>query len=353
MAQQSGEAGTVTVDRDRLIELCTQAAQAAGADQCAARSLALATVEAESAGNTAVGVAHLFDYLRSYESGRIVADVEPEVLRPAPACIVADARDGLAQVAFDEAFPELVETTARLGTATLWIRNSYTCGELGHYPRRLAEAGLIAVACANSPALMSLGGSATRVLGTNPIAYAVPRADSRPFVIDQASSQTAYVNVRRAAQAGTPLPEGWAVGPDGASTTDPDQALQGALLPFGGHRGGNIALLGELLATLAGAAFSVDAAPFDHGSGPPGIGLFVLCLSPDTFPGSVPRAEQHVQRLHDEHSVRLPAWTTSPQPPKTVRLDRDLADRLLAATRKSVQEQVPTPSGPAERPYGA
>ncbi|MFE2070388.1 Ldh family oxidoreductase [Streptomyces sp. NPDC059467] len=136
------------------------------------------------------------------------------------------------------------------------------------------------------------------------------------------------------------------------SASDPDQALQGALLPFGGHRGGNIALLGELLATLAGAAFSVDAAPFDHGSEPPGIGVFVLCLSPDTFPGSVPRAEQHLQRLHDEHSVRMPAWTTSPQPPKTVRLDRDLAGRLLAATRTSVQEQVPTPSGPAERPYG-
>ncbi|MEU1184547.1 Ldh family oxidoreductase [Streptomyces sp. NPDC005820] len=334
MARRSGEAGTVTVERDRLIDLCTRAAVAAGADQRAAQALALATVTAESAGNTAVGVAHLFDYLRSYESGRIVAGVSPEVFRAAPACLVADARHGLAQVAFDEAFTELVETTASLGAATLWIRNSYTCGELGSYPRRLAEAGLVAVACANSPALMSLGGSATRVLGTNPIAYAVPRADAQPFVIDQASSQTAYVNVRRAAQAGTPLPEGWAVGPDGATTTDPDLALQGALLPFGGHRGGNIALLGELLATWAGAAFSIDAAPFDRGSEPPGIGMFILCLAPETFPGSVHRVAHHIQRLHDEHSVRLPPWTTPPQRPESIRLDGDLADRLLAATRR-------------------
>ncbi|WP_416972176.1 Ldh family oxidoreductase [Streptomyces sp. 4F14] len=330
----ANEAGTVTVDHDRLVELCAQAAQAAGADQRAAQALAKATVAAEGAGNTAVGVAHLFDYLRSYESGRIAVGAEPEVLRPAPACIVADARHGLAQVAFDAAFTDLVEATARLGTATLWIRNAYTCGELGYYPRRLAEAGLIAVACANSPALMSLGGSATRVLGTNPIAYAVPRAGAPPFVIDQASSQTAYVNVRHAAQAGTALPQGWAIGPDGAATTDPDEALRGALLPFGGHRGGNIALLGELLATLAGAAFSIDAAPFDHGSDPPGIGMFVLCLSPDPFPGAVDRAEHHLQRLHDQHAVRLPAWTASAQPPKTIRLDRDLADRLLAETRQ-------------------
>ncbi|GAA3826652.1 Ldh family oxidoreductase [Streptomyces phyllanthi] len=334
MAQQVYETGTVTFGHDRLVELCAQAAEVAGADQRAAQALARATVAAESAGNTAVGVAHLFDYLRSYESGRIAVGVEAEILRPAPACLVADARNGLAQVAFDDAFTALLETTARIGTATLWIRNSYTCGELGNYPRRLAEAGLIAVACANSPALMSLGGSATRVLGTNPFAYAVPRAGARPFVIDQASSQTAYVNVRQAAQAGTPLPEGWAVGPDGAATTDPNEALQGALLPFGGHRGGNIALLGELLATLAGAAFSIDAAPFDQGFEPPGIGVFVLCLSPDTFPGSVNRVEHHLQRLHDQHSVRLPAWTTTPQPPKTIQLDRGLADRLLAATRQ-------------------
>ncbi|MFE7275500.1 Ldh family oxidoreductase [Streptomyces sp. NPDC057623] len=339
MAQQTrgiarGDAETVTVDHDRLVELCTRAAAAAGADPRAARALARATVAAEGAGNTAVGVAHLFDYLESYEAGRIAVGVAPEVLRPAPACLVADARDGLAQVAFDDAFTDLVETTARLGTATLWIRNSYTCGELGHYPRRLAEAGLIAVACANSPALMALGGSATRVLGTNPTAYAVPRAGRGPFVIDQASSQTAYVNVRQAAQAGTSLPAGWAVGPDGAATTDPDEALRGALLPFGGHRGGNIALLGELLATLAGAAFSIDAAPFDHGSDPPGIGVFVLCLSPATFPGSADRMEHHMQRLHDEHSVRLPTWTASPQPPKTIRLAPGLAERLLAATRQ-------------------
>lgn len=329
MAHQAGETETVTADR--LVELCTQAAAAAGADRRAARALAHATVAAERAGNRAVGVAHFFDYLRAYESGRIAVDVEPELLRPAPACIVADARNGLAQVAFDDACTDLVETTTRLGTATLWVRNSFTCGELGHYPRRLAEAGLIAVACANSPALMSLGGSSTPVLGTNPVAYAVPRADAQPFVVDQASSQTAYVNVRDAAHAGTPLPEGWAVGPDGAATTDPNEALEGALLPFGGHRGGNIALLGELLATLAGAAFSLDAAPFDHGCEPPGIGMFVLCLSPDTFPGCGNRMEGHLRRLHDQHAVRLPSWGRPSQPPETVTLDRGLADRLLAA----------------------
>ncbi|MGI5472903.1 Ldh family oxidoreductase [Streptomyces sp. CA-132043] len=259
---------TTTVTQDELVTLCTRALRAAGEEPEAARILARAVVDAERAGNPAVGVAHLFDYLESYRAGRITPGATPDVSRVTPSCLVADARDGLAQVAFEAAAPALFDAAEEAGIAALWIRRSYTCGELGHYARRAAERGLAAVACANSPALMTLGGSGSAVLGTNPLAYAFPRAGEPPLVIDQASSQTAYVNVRRAADAGEPIPAGWAVGPDGTATTDASAALAGALLPFGGHRGGNIALLVELLATLAGGTFSVDAPPFDSGTQP-------------------------------------------------------------------------------------
>ncbi|MGW6750157.1 Ldh family oxidoreductase [Streptomyces sp. NPDC055006] len=237
-----------------IAELCVRALRAVGAAQPAARFLTRSVLDAERAGNRAVGLAHLFDYLDAYDDGRIVAGVVPQMTRPAPSCVIADARDGLAQEAFEAAADELFTATRENGMAALWIRGSYTCGELGYYPRRAAERGFTALACANSPALMSLGGSGGAVLGTNPMAYAVPRPDGPPVVIDQASSRTAYVNVRRHAQAGEPIPDGWAVGADGAATTDASAALAGALLPFGGHRGGNVALLVELLATLGGGS---------------------------------------------------------------------------------------------------
>ena len=231
-------------------------------------------------------------------------------------------------ITFGAAWSVLVlYATRRLGIGVLSVRRSFTCGELGYYPRRLAEAGFIALACANSPALMSVGGAATRVLGTNPLAFAVPGPHG-PLVVDQASSQTAYVAVRGRDR----LPEGWAIGPDGAPTTDPVQALAGALLPFGGHRGGNVALLVELLATLSGGAFSLDAPPFDAGSASPGIGVFVLCLSPDAFPGAARRFTDHLDRLARDHDVRLPAWPPAPLPAE-VDIDDDLAARLAAAAR--------------------
>ncbi|MDQ8704086.1 Ldh family oxidoreductase [Streptomyces sp. LHD-70] len=321
---------TTTVTHDELVALCTRALRAAGEEAEAAGVLARAVVDAEQAGNRAVGVTHLFDYLDAYRDGRIIPGAVPEVTRAAPSCLVADAHHGLAQVAFEAAAPNLFAAVETSGVAALWIRRSYTCGELGHYARRAAEHGLAAVACANSPALMSLGGSGSAVLGTNPLAYAFPRSGEPPLVIDQASSQTAYVNLKQAAKAGEPIPAGWAVGSDGTETTDAAAAVAGALLPFGGHRGGNIALLVELLATLAGGSFSLDAPPFDGGTRPPGIGVFILCLNPAAFTGAPDRAAAHLRRLRDEHAVHLPALE-SPAPSAVIGLAPETARRLRTA----------------------
>jgi (2R)-3-sulfolactate dehydrogenase (NADP+) len=295
------------IHRDHLVRLCRDALLRVGAEPGAAQVLAEATAEAEFVGNRAVGVAHLHDYLDGYRRGRIAKGSRPLVRRAASAVIDVDARDGLAQTAFADGFDELQKAAKECGIAALWIRNSFTCGELGYYARRLAQRGFIALASANSPALMSIGGARKPVLGTNPLAYGIPRPGQFPVVIDQASSSTAFVNIRRAAEAGDPIPPGWALGPDGEPTQDASAALQGTLLPFGGHRGGNVALLMELLATLSGASFSIDAAPFDSGSTSPRIGVFLLAIDPSNFVGSTERLSGQFERLRNDHEVRLPA----------------------------------------------
>lgn len=326
-----------TMHRDALTELCRSALRRVGVDPRTAQILAEATVEAELLGNRAVGVAHLFDYLAGYREGRISLEARPLVRRVAPAVIDVDARQGLAQTAFAEGFELLQQATRESGLGAMWIKNSFTCGELGYYPRRLAQTGLVALASANSPALMSLGGAPTSILGTNPLAYAIPRPGQMPVVIDQASSSTAFVNIRRAAEAGEPIPGGWALGPDGEQTRDARAALQGTLLPFGGHRGGNVALLVELLATLSGASFSLHAAPFDRGVRSPGVGVFVLGIDPSLFDGSVERLSRQLESLRAVHQVRLPAVEVTSLPdtidvsPQDVQRLREAAETQFAA----------------------
>lgn len=105
---------------------------------------------------------------------------------------------------------------------------------------------MISIAATNAHAVPVPGGSP--VYSTNPLAFGFPLGDAMPpVIIDQSSSATAYVNIVAAATAGRPIPEGWAVDGEGEPTSDANEALAGALLPFGGRKGANVALMVEML----------------------------------------------------------------------------------------------------------
>jgi (2R)-3-sulfolactate dehydrogenase (NADP+) len=262
-------------------DLAARAVRASGASDEAALALARATVSANAHGKGSSGFSHLMDYLAALRAGRIVGDAEPLITSPAPAAIHCDARGGIAQAGFDLAFDSLCERAQTFGIALFAQNGSYTTGELGYYPRRLAEVGLVAFAATSGPALMTVAGARTPVYCTNPIAFAAPLDEGPPLLIDQASSATAFVQLRHYAERGETLPDGWAVDADGVPTTDPKAALRGALLAFGGARGANIALMVEVMAAgLAGANWALDAPSFLSGDRSPGVGLLVIAITP-------------------------------------------------------------------------
>jgi len=286
-----------------LESLCDAAIRSAGGSPATAASLAAATVASERRGRPEVGAAHLPDYLYALRSGRLNGAAAPRVASARAAVVTVDADEGTVQLAFDRAVADLVDRARTAAVAVLSVYNSFTAGELGEYSSRLAEAGLIAVACANSPALMAVYGAGEAITGTNPISFALPHP-AGPRMFDQATSATAWVTVRDAAARGEAIPEGWALDADGRPTTDARAALSGALLPFGGVKGSNIAVMVEMLAAVAGGSFSRDAAPFDSGTDSPRLGLFVAAIDPAAFDPSYPqRAEEHLSRLAAEHGA--------------------------------------------------
>jgi len=104
-------------------------------------------------------------------------------------------------------------------------------------------------ACGFCPnAYVAPAGGTKPVYGTNPMAFAWPRAGKPPMVFDQASSASARGEIQLHLRDGKPLPEGWAIDAEGKPTTDPQAALGGAQLTFGGYKGAAIALMVELLA---------------------------------------------------------------------------------------------------------
>jgi LDH2 family malate/lactate/ureidoglycolate dehydrogenase len=289
------------------LSLAREACLAAGASLSMAISLAEATVSAEACGQSTVGFRHLLDYLASLVEGRIDGTAEPVISFPASALVQVDAHGGIAQLGFDRAFGELCRRTLDHGIAAFAQRNSYSTGELGYYVRRLAEAGLLAVTMSNGPPLMAPPGVKRAVYCTNPLAFAAPTEAGPSVLLDQASSATAFVNVREAAERGALLPEGWAVDADGQPTVDPVRALRGTLLTFGGSRGANIALMIEIMAAgLTGANWSIDAPAFQAGNRSPGAGLLVMVVAPRLLdPEFGERLQQHMERLA-AHGVYIP-----------------------------------------------
>ncbi|GLS31933.1 (2R)-3-sulfolactate dehydrogenase (NADP+) [Mesorhizobium albiziae] len=297
-----------TLGLDEARALCEQAAMSAGASAETAQSIARAMVAAEADGQASVGLAHFIDYLTDLQAGRIKGKAAPEITRPAPAIVLSNAHGGAAHPGFDMAFDDLVAAARACGVAIFSQKNSYTCGALGYFTGRLVEAGFVALATTNGPPIVAGSGGTRAVYCTNPMSFAAPQDGGPPLLIDQSSSATAFVNVRKAAAEGRPIPAGWALDSEGRPTTDANAAMKGVLLAFGGERGANIALMVDVLsAGLPGANWSVEAPPFGTGSDGPGTGMFVLAIDPQVFgPGFGKRMRSQIERLGGEYGVHIP-----------------------------------------------
>lgn len=323
-----------------LTDLCIRASRAQGASSDASISLASAIVAAEMKEQSSVGLTHFLDYLWALSEGRIDGSAVPDIARPSSSVFISDARRGIAHLGFDNVFSQFVETAHEVGVAVFSQHSAYTCGALGYFVERLARCGLTAFATANAPAAVAASGTSVPVFGTNPMAFAAPRLSGAPVVIDQASSATALVNVRRAIATGEALPDGWALDVTGVPTNSPDKALKGSLLPFGGRKGSNLALMVEILSTLSGAKWSVDAPPFTSGSDSPEVGMFVLGMATSSFgENATQRLSEHMDRLKNEYHAYIPGLRKR-EDTATLDLTELLVDSAALAAVRAVAESA-------------
>jgi LDH2 family malate/lactate/ureidoglycolate dehydrogenase len=159
-----------------------------------------------------------------------------------------------------------------------------------------AEQGMVALLCQRTPPIMSLPGASGRAIGNNPLAFAMPIAGKPALVFDMAHSVVARGHLMTAVREGrAAVPIEWAIGPDGAPTTDPLRALQGAMQPVAGYKGLGMAMLVECLAgSLSNPAVRRSAAPADAGGSASNVSAFLMVLNPALAVGQ-PAFESNVQ----------------------------------------------------------
>jgi (2R)-3-sulfolactate dehydrogenase (NADP+) len=281
----------------------------AGASEAQAGPVARSIRDAEAEGTRGIGLGYLPWYAGHLRVGKIVGDAVPVVRQDRPGAIAVDAAGGFAHPAFVAGEDRLVAAARTLGIAVLGVSGAYACGVLGWFADRLARQGLVAMAVTNASSTMAPWGGRVPFFGTNPWAFGAPRAGEDPLVVDSSSSATAYVSLARAAAAGTALPEGWALDREGRPTTDPVAGMAGSIAPAGGHKGGALALMVEVLAAgITGANWSFQASSLgDDLGGPPGLGQSFIAMDPGALaPGFTDRLEVMLGAMLAQEGVRLP-----------------------------------------------
>lgn len=275
-----------------------------------AASVARALTRAEAEGISSHGAARAPVYAEQALNGKADGMVAPVVERTAAATIRVDAHAGFAFPAIAAGLEAGYAILPETGIAAIGIANSHHFGVAGHPVEDAALKGHIALAFSNTPQAMAPWGGNQGLFGTNPIAFAFPRKDRPPLVMDLSLSVAARGKVVLAAKEGRDIPQGWAIDPDGNPTTDSKAAAAGTVLPIGGAKGSALALMVELLCgALTGSNFGYQGTSFFEPEGaPPRVGHMILLFDPARFGGGdvAGRGEEMFARIIEQPGARLP-----------------------------------------------
>lgn len=293
-----GSPGRSHVAADELTRIGTDVLVAAGAPDPTARAVAESLVASDLAGHDSHGVRRLVPYLDAIRAGRLDPAATPQLATHSGATATVDGRRGFGQLAAALAAREARALAAVFGVGVAAVRNGNHIGRLGEYVERLANADAVGLGFCNSDPTVAPYRGRERLLGTNPIAWAVPRAPDRPAVVlDFSTAAVAEGKLAIAAASGERVPPGQVVDREGQDSTDPaDFYAGGALLPFGDHKGYGLGVLIEIVGGLLSGAGISSLPGYDNTNGTVLVAIEIGRFLPvDRFRA---QAERFCETLH-------------------------------------------------------
>jgi len=243
------------------------------------------------------GVARLSGYVRLWEKGRINAKPNVKVSYETPSTAVVDGDGGLGLVVAPFAMKIAMEKAKQVGTGWVSVKNSNHYGIAGYHAMMALEEDMIGISLTNASPLVAPTFSKERLLGTNPIAVAIPAREEPPFVADMATTTAANGKLEILQRKNLDTPTGWVQDKFGKPTTSANGVKDGgALLPLGGdrehgsHKGYALGAVVDILsAVLSGANYGPWGPPFVAFLDPlpnlvgEGIGHFFGAMRVDAF----------------------------------------------------------------------
>ncbi len=241
-------------------KFCIQVFQGYGFNVKESEDITDVLLAADLNGFESHGIQRLTRYDFEVKSGFVKLDAPWEVLKETPISAVIDAHDGMGQLVGIRAMNLAIEKAKQYGCGMVTVRNSNHYGIAGYYANMAAKEDLIGISMTNTESIMVPTFGKEAVLGTDPIAFAMP-ADPIPFSFDAATTVVPRGKLEVYAKRGSGLPDGWALDETGTTSTDSDRVLHniihktgGGILPLGGagelnsgYKGYGFAMICEIM----------------------------------------------------------------------------------------------------------
>ena len=262
-----------------------------------AKTASKALLSADLRGVDSHGVARLSGYVRLWEVKRVNSNPVLKIIHETPSTGVVDGDSGLGLVVAPYAMQVAIDKAKSVGTGWVSVQNSNHFGIAGYHAMMALSHDMIGIAMTNASALVAPTFSTQRMLGTNPIAVAIPAGDEQPFVADFATTTASNGKLEILQRKNKPAPAGWVQTNNGESSTNANELKEGgAMLPLGGdrehgsHKGYMLASIVDIFsAVLSGANYGPWVPPFPAYVPMPenmpgnGIGHFFGAMRIDAF----------------------------------------------------------------------
>lgn len=248
---------------DVLKEFCTKAFSKIGFKKKDSEIIVDVLLLSDLYGIESHGVQRLARYHKGIEKGLIKVDAKPEIIFQTPISAVIDANEAMGQLVSHQAMALAIKKAKKSGVGIVSVRNSNHFGIAGYYAKMASDEGLIGWTTTNSEAIMVPTFGRMAMLGSNPIAMAMP-AEPFNFLYDASTTVVTRGKLEMYNKAGKTLPDGWALDKDGKPSTDAADVLKnivakngGGIMPLGGsseelgsHKGYGYGMICEIFSSI-------------------------------------------------------------------------------------------------------
>jgi L-2-hydroxycarboxylate dehydrogenase (NAD+) len=253
-----------------LKRFCLEVFKKIGCPEADARIASEVLIAADLRGVDSHGVARLSGYIRLWEKGRLNPVPQIKILRETPSTAVIDGDQGLGLVVAPRAMDIAIQKAYHTGSCWISVKNSNHFGIAGYHAMKALDHQMIGISMTNASPLVAPTFSKERMLGTNPIAVAVPAKSQPPFVADFSTTTVANGKLEILQRKGEKAPSGWIQTKEGHLSNNPNELKAGgALLPLGSdrehssHKGYCLGSIVDIFsAVLSGANYGPWAPPF-------------------------------------------------------------------------------------------